>query len=780
MAQLILRRHLIFVSLAASFAAMTSCGDGEVARAPARAEVLSDEDARLAGLTARPANGTCRAFTAPPTNGPVILVDRFPGIPLDVPTGLFQRPGDNQRWYVTERAGRIVHFPNVPSATSSDLSVALDLRDVTMADWDCSLAGVAFPPDFAARNDAFMSYCYLGPETGGKLQIRVSRFTTNDGGDTFDRASEAVLVALDHPGGDVHQYVGLHAANVLRFGPDGYLYVAIGDGGPQGKIGGQQAQDTNDLRGKLLRIDVSDATLSLAKDFVPGRQRVAAKFPADNPFVSGGGNAAVYAYGFRNPWQWHFDRGTGTIWLGDVGDNSREEINRDVVSGGNYGWSIFEGTACTNYFGAASCNDPTLIPPLLDYQHGYGPDLGNSVTGGVVYRGTAVPSLTGSYIFGDASTAHVWAVRDVDALPAGMPAKELIVDGAPVSSFAEDQDGELFATILYSTSKYPSGKILALETATVVADQVPGGPPALLSQTGCFEASDAKTPVAALVPYEPSAQLWSDGATKRRWVALPDGAQIALRPDGSFDFPPGAVLVKEFAVDGRRVETRFFVRQADNAHWVGYTYAWNDDQSDATLVGPEGAQIEVSGRTWNVPTQAQCYRCHTNTAGSTLGLELGQLNHDIIYPATGRIANQLFTLSAIGYLPEIDGAPPGLARIDDSSRSVEERARAYLHVNCANCHRPGGPTFTPLDLRWSVPLQQMGICDELPTIDDLAAHIPSEPRLLAPGAPERSVLYRRLSTTDPAIQMPPLGRSLSDPAASSLVSDWITGLTSCL
>lgn len=764
-----------------------SCGDGEsqLGGGPEPEGELEPgpgpgEEPRIAGLAARPRNETCRAFSAPPTNSPFKLVDRFPGVPLDVPTGLFQRPGDNLRWYVTERAGRIVHFPNVPSAKSGDLRVALDLRDVTMSDWDCSLAGVAFPPDFTTSKQAFVSYCYVGPETGGKLQLRVSRFATTDGGDTFDRSSEAVLVSLDHPGGDLEPYAGLHTADAVRFGPDGYLYVAIGDGGPQGPLGGEHAQDTNDLRGKLLRIDVSDTTLSLTKDFVPGRQRVAAKFPAGNPFVASGGNAAVYAYGFRNPWQWHFDRATGAIWLGDVGDNSREEINRDVVAGGNYGWAIFEGRACTKYFGAASCEDPSLKLPLLDYQHGFGPDLGNSVTGGVVYRGTGVSSLTGSYIFGDSSSGHVWAVRNVDALPEGSkPPKELIVDGVPVSSFAEDQDGELFATILYPTSQYPSGKILALEEAPVVDGPLVGGPPERLSQTGCFEASDPKRPVDALVPYEPNARLWSDGATKRRWVALPDNGQITVRADGSFELPPGAVLVKEFAVDGKLVETRFFVRQEDNAHWVGYTYAWNDDQSDATLVGPEGAQLEVNGGTWDIPTRAQCYRCHTNVTGLTLGLEVGQLNHNIVYPATGRSANQLFTLSSIGYLQEIEGPQPSFPRTDDTSRSAEERARTYLHANCANCHRPGGPTFTPLDLRWWVPLQEMGICDQRPTIDDLAAYIPSEPRLLAPGAPERSVLYHRLSTTEPGVRMPPLGRSMTDPVASAVVFDWIKGLSTC-
>ena len=136
------------------------------------------------------------------------------------------------------------------------------------------------------------------------------------------------------------------------FRSDG-IYFTVGDGGPQGSGGGHQAQDTNDLRGKLLRIDPSDFNKELTKDFVADRQRVAADYPADNPFVGGGGHPAIYAYGFRNPWQWNFDRTTGKIWLGDVGYSSWEEVDRDVQKGGNYGWGVFEGTHCfTGFFTA--------------------------------------------------------------------------------------------------------------------------------------------------------------------------------------------------------------------------------------------------------------------------------------------------------------------------------------------------------------------------------------------------------------------------------------------
>jgi len=769
----------------ASVPSVDGAVDGAVDAPPDATPDAPPDAAPVIGLDQRPANPTCKAFTPPPSGDQVRLVSRFPKLHFTAPTGLFQRPGDNARWYVTERAGRLVSFPNNPAATDADVRVALDLRAVTMTRSDCSMSSVAFPPSFATSHRAYISYCYAGPDTADRLQIRISRFATSDGGLTFDPASEQVILALDHPGDAQHPTPGLHAADAMRFGSDGYLYSSIGDGGPQGIGGGTQAQDTNDLRGKLLRLDVSDLTAELTKDFVPNRQRVAAASPPDNPFVVGGGHAAIYAYGFRNPWQWHFDRQDGSIWLGDVGNSKREEINRGVVKGGNYGWSAWEGFLCTNNF-PAKCMDPTIKMPLLDYVHGGGDQQGNAITGGLVYRGSGVPSLTGAYLFGDSSGQRIWTVRNVDTLPANVvPAKELLFRGAPVSSFAEDQDGELFVTILFPTATYGDGTILALE-ASPPPDGEPGqGPPALLSQTGCFE-TDASTPVAALVPFEPSAQLYSDGAAKRRWLALPDGATIATAADGAFQFPPGSVLVKEFAVGGARVETRFLVRQSDGGRWAGYSYQWRADQTDAELVGINGATAPVAegAQTWTFPGRAQCHQCHTSVAGTTLGTELAQLNHPIAYPATGRTANQLETLWSLGMLDVPAGGPsarllPSLASIADQTRTVEDRARGYLHINCANCHRPAGPTFTPLDLRFQTALRDAGICDQLPTIDDLASQIPSNPRIFAPGAPTRSVLWHRLTTTEGAIRMPPIARTLTDATASTVITDWITSTATC-
>ncbi len=735
------------------------------------------------GLASRPPQANCRAFSPPPVTDGFVFVDRFPNIELDTPTGLFQRPGDNTRWYVTERAGRIVWFPNDPNAQSSDLHVALDISDISFPLVDCSMGSLAFPPDFATSHVVYVGYCYQNPDAGWQTQVRYSRFSTPDGGNTFPRETEELIVALDMPLDAIHDAPGLHSADVARFGPDGYLYIALGDGGPMVRIGGEQAQDTYDLRGKLLRIDVSDTDLSLPNDgYIAGRQRVAATYPADNPFAAGGGHPSVYAYGFRNPWQWHFDGQTGAIWLGDVGNMYWEEVNRGIVKGGNYGWGYFEGTHCCleNEWTPAECAAVTdTIPPLLEYAHGDLEQEGRAVTGGLVYRGDGVPSLTGSYIFGDSSGARIWAIRDVDALASSpMPTKELLASEVPVSAFAVDQEGELFAVILYPTAAFPAGKVLALQPPPPQPGT--GGPPQRLSETGCFDPLDPTRPASDLIPFAPVAELWSDGASKRRWMVVPDAEVVTVNADGDFSFPPGSVLVKEFSLDGKRVETRFLVHETEEDSWAGYTYAWNADESDALLVGESGALETFGSQTWLYPARAQCSRCHTKAAGDTLGPEVAQLNHALTYDATGQRANQMATLEHIGLLAmnAYTTLPyPQLHGIRDSSASVEERARSYLHANCASCHREGGTTFTEPDFRYDVPLDAMGICDVVPTISDV--DIENDPRIFAPGAPDRSVIWARMKSVDAAIRMPPLARSVEDELATDLVYDWIAGVESC-
>ncbi len=207
--------------------------------------------------------------------------------------------------------------------------------------------------------------------------------------------------------------------------------------------------------------------------------------------------------------------------------------------------------------------------------------------------------------------------------------------------------------------------------------------------------------------------------------------------------------------------------------WAGYTFEWNPAQTDATrVIG--GKTVMVAGQNWSFPSEAQCMQCHTDAAGFTLGLETAQLNGSLTYAQTGRNANQITTLNAVNVLsPPVAANPPAYANPSDTSQTLTERARSYLHTNCANCHRPQGPTPVALDLRHDTALTQTGTCDVAPTAGDLGI---ANARIIAPGDDARSVLLARMSRRD-APGMPPVASNLVDAAGVQLISAWIDSLT---
>jgi uncharacterized repeat protein (TIGR03806 family) len=337
-----------------------------------------------------------------------------------------------------------------------------------------------------------------------------------------------------------------------------------------------------------------------------------------------------------------------------------------------------------------------------------------------------------------------------------------------ISSFGEGVDGELYLV------NYANGQLLKLVPgAGAGVDAVPTS----LAATGCVDPRDPTRPAAGLIPYAPGAPFWSDGAAKERWIGLPDGQAISAAASGDWDLPPGTVLVKSFRLGGLLVETRLFMRHPDGA-WAGYTYEWNEAQTGATRV-PGGKTRQVAGQAWVYPSEQQCLQCHTEAAGRSLGLETAQLNGDLRYPQTGRTANQVVTLNAIGAVsPAIPGTPAGLPRLPDpmgAAGTLGDRARAYLHTNCAPCHRPGGPTPTNLDLRYDTPLAAGNACDAPPQQGDLGI---AGARIVAPGAPARSVLLERVRRLD-ASRMPPLGSTVVDEAGVRLLGEWMAQLPGC-
>ena len=712
---------------------------------------VTTPNAPVSGLDSRPSNTTCLAGAEPTATLTTARV--FPNLSFSSPVAMLQAPGNSSRWYVVQQGGRVRMFDNVPGAsTTTDF---IDITARVTSGGERGLLGMAFHPNFPTDPRVFLSYTTTVP---GPLTSRISSFTLVSGGSTLDANSEDVLLTVGQPETN-------HNGGNIAFGPDGYLYIGFGDGGggndQHGPIGNSQNLQT--LLGKMLRIDVG------------GPSATTYTIPATNPFAGTGGMCTsgnttspqcreIYAYGLRNPWRWSFDRGgSHDLWVGDVGQAAREEIDR-VVSGGNYGWRCREGTLTT----ANACPGITgsFQAPIVEYNN---PGVGFSVTGGYVYRGTAIPSLVGRYVFGDYGSGRVWDIPASTAPTLTVTSADGFDTSLGISSFGEDHSGELYLVDLNGGGLYQ----------LVQGTGGGGSVPTQFSATGCGASGNPAQPAAGLIPYAPNAGFWSDGSGKARWLALPNGQNIdTSAADHDWDFPPGTVLRKDFRIGTRLVETRLFMRHTSTGNnWAGYTYEWNASGTEATrVVG--GKTVTIGSQDWIFPSEAQCLACHTTAAGRSLGLETGQLNGNLLYPTTGRTANQLVTLSAINTLSPPIPDPATQQVIPDpygSSGTVTERARAWLHTNCAFCHRPGRPTGTNLDLRYTTALAATNTCDVVPQ-DDLG--LPGA-RIVAPGAPGSSVLLARIDTRDPGVAMPPLASNLVDDQGVQLITAWINGLTSC-
>jgi uncharacterized repeat protein (TIGR03806 family) len=698
------------------------------------------------GLDTRPSNTSCLATTQPVTNASVDDTEVFQNLNFSNLVLLLQAPGDNTKWYAVEQGGTVRVFDNVNNVSTA--STYIDATDRVVMNGESGLLSMAFDPNYATNRFVYLSY--NGNATnGGVVESRISRFTESGG--TLNKASEQVLLRIPQPFFN-------HKGGNIQFGPDGMLYAGFGDGGDGGDPQGN-GQNRSTLLGKFIRIDVSGTG--------------AYAIPAGNAFTGSGtarcetgpanGNLLcqeIYAYGFRNPWRWSFDRASATtdMWIGDVGQGAWEEVDRVQSSGGNYGWKIREGAHCFS----PSSNCPTTAngAPLIDPVAEYDRNVGQSITGGYVYRGSAIPSLVGRYVFGDFVTGRVFAL--VPAAGGGFTRTTLLSPGASISSFAQGNDGELYYLDY-------GGSIFKL----VAGAGAPNNPiKPLLSQTGCMSSTDITQPASGLIPYAPVAPFWSDGASKARWMALPDGARITVENDGDWTFPSGTVLVKNFTLNGSLIETRLFMRHTDTGNWGGYTYRWNTNHTEANLV--TGGLIDTIGtQSWTYPSEAQCLQCHTSAAGFSLSLETKQLNSTFHYASTNRDANQLTTLQAIGLFANTLTPQPAYADPFDAAQPVADRARSYLHVNCSQCHRPNGGTPVNLDLRFATGIAATNTCNIAPTAGTLGV---TGARIILPGDASKSVLYLRMNTRG-ANQMPPLASHQVDTQGAALLQSWINGMT---
>lgn len=712
-----------------------------------------------------------------PVDPPVFgyrTVPAFGSLRFTDPVAIATPPGETNRLFVAEQGGRLAVITNLAAPTRS---VFLDLSRTIAGgrpNDERGLLGVAFHPGYATNGAFFVFY---STTTNGVLHQRLSRFRVReDDPHRADAASERILLsqrddAGNHNGGDLH------------FGPDGYLYVAVGDeGGANDAWNNSQVLDRDFFAG-ILRIDVDLRPGSLAPNPHPAVFPGAYAVPPDNPWVGATtfngrpvNPAAVrtefWAVGLRNPWRMSFDPATGQLWLGDVGQNAREEINV-IRRGGNYGWAFREGTLA----GPKAAQAPpgaVFDPPVVQYARGQGPQQGNSVTGGVVYRGLRLSQLTGAYVFSDYVSGNVWAIRWNGTQT---PPMERLTRAVGIAGFGRDpRQGDVLL------ADQTGDQLLRLDYTA----EATGTPlPPTLAETGAFTDLATLTPAAGVVPYAINVPFWSDGAAKARWFAIPDPNRFfGFRSDDPWDLPEGAVWVKHFEIERirgvpesvRRLETRFLVRNASGMH--GFTYRWTDPPTNAVLVAEEGMEevLEITEegvprpQVWRYPGRAECLQCHTPAGGWALGFNTRQLHREIA--TEGGSVGQLQALEAAGYLQGLPASGlhhlPVLAPADDARFSVEWRVRSWLDANCSHCHQPGGTAFGGWDARARAPLSQSALIRGN-LRDDLGN---PENRVVVPGSVELTMLHNRIVRLD-ALRMPPLASRVIDDAAVALLRQWI-------
>ena len=336
------------------------------------------------GIDALPSNLTCLATPQPPPEPSSVAlqpaITDWPGVGLLTIMAL--QPDEHTRWIVGDRNGLIYSYET--GAPFRRLGLFADLRDRVTTRFGSALGGelglldAVFHPQFADNGVVLVYYTAKGTLPCCPVVARLSRFNSRNGGQTLDLASEVVLLEVPHS-------TPYHKGAAMRFGKDGYLYIGLGDGAVS-----SSAQDLSDLRGKMLRIDVDNGQPY--------------GIPSDNPFVDvPNARPEVYAFGLRNPWRWSFNQDTEEIWAGDVGNLQWEEI--DIVrKGGNYGWPIREGAHCRQ---GMSCVTNGLVDPVYEYDHGEG---SAAIIGGFVYRGSAIPSLRGHYLFADGPSGKLFGL----------------------------------------------------------------------------------------------------------------------------------------------------------------------------------------------------------------------------------------------------------------------------------------------------------------------------------------------------------------------------------
>ncbi|MEM1041497.1 MAG: PQQ-dependent sugar dehydrogenase [Bacteroidota bacterium] len=519
----------------------------------------------------------CLALAGPASAQP--LTNAFPNLTFDAPVDIQSADDGSNRLFVVEQQGTIRVFTN--DAAVGSASVFLNITGRVLSGGEQGLLGLVFDPDYAQNGYFYVNYTASGPR-----RTVISRFEVTSNPNVADAGSEEVLITVDQPFSN-------HNAGQVQFGPDGYLYVALGDGGSGGDpLDSGQSLDT--LLGSLLRLDVDGGGNPLDCGAGTG----SATIPADNPFIDGPGGDCdeAWAYGLRNPFRYSFGP-EGRLWLADVGQNRREEVNI-MEAGGNYGWNDLEGTLCYPS-GQANCPLGGTIPPIFEHPHNFFGNQGAfSIIGGYVYTGPSCEALRGKYVYGDFITRNLWTLT-FDGVTADND--ELSASAGP-TTFGLDEQGDLFLTDGNLIERFDCATDVAVEASLV------GGPVTIPSGGGSFSFDvtlDNTTGAAQTVDVWVSADL-SNGTERNRvfgpqTVTLPGGAsgtgRVTLSVPGQAPagVSTGVVTVGDFP-NGPTDAARFTITKLGGAlgDRVAADAAW---QVEGANFGVDEARVATASAT---------------------------------------------------------------------------------------------------------------------------------------------------------------------------------------
>lgn len=739
---------------------------------------------------------TSRVVGFPEPPAPYVAQRVYPDLKMPWPVITARIPNSDQLLIVTLDRGsemaKIYRMTDDAKVKSWDLW--LDTHD--------TIAQIEFHPKWAENGYVFLGGNGSQKDPGPKKKTRVIRYTMETKPPyKIIPGSEKTIIEVVSNG---------HNGGAPVFGHDGMLYITTGDGTSDSDTN-IVGQDMSTLLAKVLRIDVDHPE--------PGKMYAV---PKDNPFVSmKGARPEIWALGYRNPWRMCIDQKTGHIWVAQNGQDLWEQAYL-LKKGDNAGWSVMEGGH--PFFLSRTLAPVPLTKPTVEHHH----SEARSLTGGVVYYGTKYPDLVGHYIYGDYSTGKIWAAKhDGEKLLAH---REICDSRLAITGFGVDSQGE----ILIADFQKEKGGLFTL-VPTPAANRASTFP-RKLSDSGLFKSVEGHVMVDSIIPYSVNAVLWSDGAAKQRWLGLPPDTKIDYTKKRGWGFPDQTMIVKSFHIDTvegdpksrRWIETRFLTKQG--AEWYGYSYEWNDAQTEGTLVDGKGSDREFAINTkggekklnWHYPSRSECMACHSRAVHYVLGFNEVQMNHVHQYP-NGARENQLavferFDLfkSKFNWANETrermkddlkakgktdDEIKNDLAQqtatkgqrapvqstlfsasldkmkklVDpyDKTQDLTARVRSYLHSNCAQCHVEAGGGNAAMELEFTTPLDKMKIIDIPPQHDSYGI---KDARIIAPGDPDRSIMLHRISHRDKG-HMPPLATRVVDQQMVATMREWIRGMT---